>query len=312
MPESVSRRSVIATTASYADPHPVVQPPQCVADEIRMRGRLRIALVATLLLVAVPPAHAAAIGLTAAGRSLVPPGRDFAVRDSIRERNCIAGGTSVRCVEFTVETRNIRFAARLSVFIGNARRHGWTLARTRRYKNGGAVVYFKRGGFRAVLGLGTNALWSGGPVPTLVRVSLPATAKRVGLPPVTIVSHASAAAKRRFVTAANAACRSGIARLRRIARPTSPAAGAKRYRTELDRVIRSIASLTPPRGDERAVSRVLAEFRRFSQAVQSLIEAEGENALAAAAAIAVTAKRARTAAKAYGLNECAKLFGSGS
>src|SRR5439155_22118844 len=123
----------------------------------------------------------------------------------------------------------------LNLFIANARSHGWTLARTKRFTNGTAVVYLKRGGFRAALGLGSNTLWSGGPVTTLVRVSLPATAKHLGLPPVKIVSHATGPAKRRFVAAANAACRAGVARLMRIPRPASPAAGAKRFRAELDR-----------------------------------------------------------------------------
>ena len=275
-----------------------------------MRSRRRIAAVGALLFSLVPATSAAGTGLTAAGRSLVPSGRDFVVRDPIRERDCVAGRTSVRCVEFTVESRNVRFGVRLNLFIANARRHGWTLARTQRYKNGTAVVYLKQGGFRAVLGVGSNRLWSGGPVTTLVRVSLPATAKHLGLPPVTIVSHAGAKTKRRFVAAANAACRAGIARIMRIPKPTSPAAGAKRYRTELDRTIRALAALKPPASDERAVGRVLAEFRRFSQSVQWLIEAKGEDALGAAAAIAVTGKRARAAAKAYGLKDCAKLVGS--
>jgi hypothetical protein len=143
-----------------------------------------------------------------------------------------------------------------------------------------------------------------------VRVSLPSTAKHVGLPPVKIVSHADAGAKRRFVAAANSACRAGVARILRLGKASSPAAGAKRYRAEVDRTIRTIAALKAPAGDERAVSRVLAEFRRFSEAIQWLIEAKGEEALGAAAAIAVTAKRARAAAGAYGLTDCVKLVGS--
>jgi hypothetical protein len=273
-----------------------------------MRSR-PLAAVAALFFCAVPSAGAAGTELAAAGRSLVPAGRGFAVRDPIRERDCVAGRTSVRCVEFTVESRNVRFATRLNLFIANARGHGWTLARTKRFKNGTAVVYLKRGGFRAVLGLGSNTLWSGGPVTTLVRVSLPATAKHLGLPPVKIVSRAPALAKRHFVAAANAACRAGVGRMLRIPRAASPAAGAKRFRAELDRTIRALAALKPPPRDERAVARVLAEFRRFSQAIQLLIQAKGEDALGAAAAIAVTAKRARAAAKAYGLTQCAKLFG---
>ena len=274
-----------------------------------MRSRRRIA-IGVLFFCLVPSASAAGTGLTAAGRSLVPSGPDFAVRDPIRERDCVAGRTSVRCVEFTVESRNLRFAVRLNLFVANARRHGWTVARTQHFKNGGAVVYLKQGGFRGVLGLGSTTLWSGGPVTTLVRVSLPATAKHIGLPPVKIVSHATGSEKRRFVAAANGACRAGVARILRLGKASSPAAGAKRYRAELDRTIRAIAALKAPVGDERAVSRILAEFRRFSQAIQLLIEAKGEDALGAAAAIAVTAKRARAAARAYGLTDCVKLAGS--
>jgi hypothetical protein len=276
-----------------------------------MRSRPRIAAVSLAFLFCTAPcADAATTPLIAAGRSLVPSGRDFVVRDRIRERSCVAGRTSVRCVEFTVESRGVRFAARLSLFAATARGHGWTVARTRHFKNGGAVVYLKRGGFRAVLGLGNNRLWSGGPVITLVRVTLPATAQHVGLPPVRVDSRVTGPAKRRFVALANAACRAGVARVVRIPKATSPSAGAKRYRAELDRTIRAIAALTPPRGDEQAVSRVLAEFRRFSHAIQLLIETKGENALGAAAAIAVTGKRARAAAKAYGLSDCAKLVGA--
>jgi hypothetical protein len=276
-----------------------------------MRRRPRIAAVSlAFLFCAVACADAATTPLIAAGRSLVPAGRDFVVRDRIRERACVAGRTSVRCVEFAVESRTVRLTARLSLFAATARRHGWTLARTQHFNNGGAVVYLKRGAFRAVLGFGNNRLWSGGPVTTLVRVTLPATAQHVGLPPVRIDSRVTGPAKRRFVALANAACRAGVSRILHIPKATSPSAGAKRYRVELDRTIHAIAALRPPPEDERAVSRVLAEFRRFSQAIQLLIDAKGENALGAAAAIAVTGKRARAAANAYGLSDCAKLVGA--
>jgi hypothetical protein len=95
----------------------------------------------------------------------------------------------------------------------------------------------------------------------------------------------------------------------RLPRASSPTVGAKRVRAEIDRTTRALAALKPPRGDERVVLRVLAEFRGFSQAVQFLITAKGEDALGAAAAIAVSAKRARAAARGYGLMECVKLFG---
>jgi hypothetical protein len=114
--------------------------------------------------------------------------------------------------------------------------------------------------------------------------------------------------KQRFVGAANAACRSALQRVNRIPH-TTPSETAKRYRRELDRTINSISRQRPPRGDEQAVRRVLAEFRRFSRAIGYLITVKGENSLGAVAEIAVSSKRARKAAKAYELTDCLPLLG---
>jgi hypothetical protein len=128
----------------------------------------------------------------------------------------------------------------------------------------------------------------------------PSTRKSAGLPPVRVDSHATGAAKRRFVRAANAVCAATLVRVKRIPR-MSPEAMTQRYQRELERTIGSIDRLSPPRGDQLAVRQVLAEFRRFSQAIGYLITVKGENSLGVVAAIAVTGKRARRAATLYGL-----------
>jgi hypothetical protein len=246
--------------------------------------------------------------LSAAGRSLIPPDRTFLVREPIIERDCfVGGGKTARCVQFNVESVGLTYAARKRALLLNASRHGWTLVRKREYANSSAFLYFKRGQLAATLGIGPDAAGSAGRVPTWVKVMRPATQRQAGPSPVRIHSLATAAAKRRFVAAADAVCISALARMSRIPR-ASPAVTVKKYRGELDRAIRSIGKLSPPRGDKQAVRQMLTEFRRFSQAIGYLISAKGESSLAAVAAVAESGKRARKAARAYGLQACVGLF----
>ena len=231
------------------------------------------------------------------------------MRAKILERDCFVGnGQTARCVQFNIESVGLSSAARKRLLLLNASRHGWKLVRKREYGNSSAFLYLSRGDLRATLGVGPDAAGGGGRVPTWVEVTRPATRKSAQLPPVRIDSHATGAAKRHFVGAANAVCVSTLARVRRIPQ-TSPKVAVKKYRGELERAIGAIGRLSPPPGDERAVRQVLTEFSRFSQAIGYLISVKGENALGAAAAIAVTGKRARKAARSYGLTACLPLLG---
>jgi hypothetical protein len=250
----------------------------------------------------------APLSLPAAGRSLIPSDRSFLVRGPILERDCFVGnGKTARCVQFNIESVGLSAAARKRLLLLNASRHGWKLVRRREYGNSSAFLYLSREDLRATLGVGP-AEAGRERVPTWVEVTRPATRKSAQLPPVRIDSHATGAPKRRFVGAANAVCVSALARVKRIPH-TSPKVAVEKYRGELERAIGAIGRLSPPPGDERAVRQVLTEFRRFSQAIGYLISVKGENALGAAAAIAVTGKRARKAARAYGLTACLPLLG---
>jgi hypothetical protein len=272
--------------------------------------RLILAFAILTGLVLVPGGGAAgALSLPAAGRSLIPSDRSFFVRGRIFERDCFVGkGDTARCVRFNLESVGLSYAVRKRLLLRNASRHGWKLVREREYRNSSAFLYLSRGDLRATLGVGPDAAGSGGRVPTWVEVTRPSTRKSAGLPPVRVDSHATGAAKRRFVGAANAVCVATFARLKRIPQ-ASPTATVKKYRGELDRAIASIDRLSSPRGDELAVRQVLTEFRRYSQAIGYLITVKGESSLGVAAAIAVTGKRARKAATAYGLTACLPLFG---
>ena len=272
--------------------------------------RLMLALGILAAVVFVPVSGAvAALSLPAAGRSLIPSDRSFLVRGKILERDCFVGnGQTARCVQFNIESVGLSSAARKRLLLLNASRHGWKLVRKREYGNSSAFLYLSRGGLRATLGVGPDAAADRGRVPTWVQVTRPATRRSAHLPPVRIDSHATGAAKRHFVAAANAVCVSTLARVRRIPH-TSPKVAVKKYRGELERAIGAIGRLSPPPGDERAVRQVLTEFSRFSQAIGYLISVKGENALGAAAAIAVTGKRARKAARSYGLTACLPLLG---
>jgi hypothetical protein len=272
------------------------------------RLTLALGILAAVLFVPVSGAVAALL-LPAAGRSLIPSDRSFLVRGKILERDCFVGnGQTARCVQFNIESVGLSSAARKRLLLLNASRHGWKLVRTREYGNSSAFLYLSRGDLRARLGVGPDAAGGGGRVATWVEVTRPATRKPAQLPPVRIDSHATGAAKRHFVGAANAVCVSTLARVRRIPQ-TSPKVAVKKYRGELERAIGAIGWLSPPPGDERVVRQVLTEFSRFSQAIGYLISVKGDNALGAAAAIAVTGKRTRKAARSYGLTACLPLLG---
>jgi hypothetical protein len=282
-----------------------VKPRPAGADHIRV-GRVRASLALSVLAVAVFVPGASAGSLLTAGRSLIPADRSFLVRGPIVEHDCFVGhGQTARCVQFNIESIGLSYTARKRLLLMNASRQGWKLLRKREYRNSSAFIYLSRGDLRATLGVGPTAAGSGRRVPTWVQVTRPATRKSALPPPVAVHSHATGPAKRRFVDAANAACRSALERVKRIPHNT-PKAAAKKYREELDR---TISRQTPPRGDEQAVRQVLAEFRRFSRAIGYLITVKGENSLGAVAEIAVSSKRARTAAKAYKLTACLPLLG---
>lgn len=240
---------------------------------------------------------------------MIPADPSFLVRGPVLEHDCFVGnGKTARCVQFNIESVGLSYTLRKRLLLANATRHGWRLLRKREYRNSSAFIYLSRGDLRATLGVGPSEAGSGGRVPTWVQVTRPATRKSAVPPPVSIHSGTTGPMKQRFVSAANAACRSALQRVKRIPR-TTPKATAKRYRQELDRTIDSISRQKPPPGDEQAVRRVLAEFRRFSRAIGYLITVKGENSLGAVAEISVSSKRARKAAKAYELTACLPLLG---
>jgi hypothetical protein len=246
--------------------------------------------------------------LRAAGLSLVPAGRAFRLQEAVREHSCfIRKGVVAPCVQFTVRSRGVAYAPRKRLFIANARRRGWALTRRQQFSNHSAFLFFRRGKLRAKIGLGpddrTNVEQG-----NFVEVFIPSEAKPM-LPSLTIRSRATAADKHRFLVAANAACSRVAARLKRERPPKDPQVGVRRIRDEWRALVQRIATLRRPRGDEHAVERVLAEFRRYGSALDALLQAKGEDVLGAAAALSVFGKRARHVARAYGLTACVPLIG---
>jgi hypothetical protein len=67
------------------------------------------------------------------------------------------------------------------------------------------------------------------------------------------------------------------------------------------RALRELRALPVPRGDEQRVGTVLLHLERLQQATRALVDAEGEDALPAVAAIAVETDAVARAAKRYGL-----------
>jgi hypothetical protein len=68
-----------------------------------------------------------------------------------------------------------------------------------------------------------------------------------------------------------------------------------------------VAALEPPPGDERAVRRIVLEFRRFGRALRIFARVEGEITLAAAVGTFHQARRAEKAARRYGVIGCSEL-----
>jgi hypothetical protein len=144
----------------------------------------------------------------------------------------------------------------------------------------------------------------------LVHRALPLAAVAIALCAAGAAPAASPPAKQRFVASANAICGRSAARLKRLTRVPDLATRASRGFAELDRMIATIARLTPPRGDERTVTEILRRFRSFTAALRSFARTEqrGGDESAAVAQLVRVKTKARRAALGYGLRICAGLF----
>jgi hypothetical protein len=247
-------------------------------------------------------------GLRAAALSLVPPIASRAPDDAdLSEKDCTAGleERAPPCIHFFFPTEGVPLGERQRAVRGNAAQNGWRPWR-RNAKDG--FVYFRQGPYRARLAL--NADLPDGFVdrfPALNEIMVFDLSRQPAPEPPPDPSGWSAE-KRAFVAKANGICR-------RVTREVKPL--AKRGPSADANLIRvadvwgdgtdEIAALEVPPDDERAVERMILEFRRFERALRILTRVEGEMTLAAAVGTFQQAKRADKAARAYGVTGCSEL-----
>jgi hypothetical protein len=104
--------------------------------------------------------------------------------------------------------------------------------------------------------------------------------------------------KSAFVKSGNAAC----------ARVRAHMKGPDDVFSALSEGLRDLSALKPPEGEEQRVNRVLRPLRNLVRAADALNNDEiGEDALPAAVAVGLFARRFNEEASRYGLDKCAKL-----
>jgi hypothetical protein len=179
-------------------------------------------------------------------------------------------------------------ATRMASLRELAERRGWRVVRTSRTASGGQLE-LARPPFHARYAIARGLLAGSGEFVDLRVIGPPTTL------PSTANTTAWSEAKRRYVVAANAVCMrtlSGHAR--------KPA----RLAAALAKTAAGLTALTPPPGDEPAVTTFLRPLRRLAVAVKALNAARDEEALPAAVAVGEYTKQFNEAASRYGLARC--------
>ncbi len=248
-------------------------------------------------------------GLREVALSLVPPSASEPPSEKdLSEKDCTAGVDErpPPCIHFFFPTRGVPLAERRRAVHENAAQNGWRLWPRPGSPDG--FIYFRRGPYRARLTTGADL-----PddlvdrMPALHEVMVFDLSRQPPPEPPPDPSGWSPE-KRAFVKEVDAIC----ARVNREARPLRPRRGhadaglirlAAIWRDATD----DVAALEPPPGDERAVHRIVLEFRRFERALRIFARVEGEMTLAAAVGTFYQARRAEKAARRYGVTGCSEL-----
>jgi hypothetical protein len=248
-------------------------------------------------------------GLREAALSLVPPiASEPPSEEDLAEKDCTAGVEErpPPCVQFFFPTEGVPFAERERAVRENAAGNGWRP--WPRPDSPDGFIYFRRGPYRARLALNSD-LPDGfvDRMPALNEIMVVDLSRQPPPEPAPDPSEWSGD-KRAYVAKVDAIC----ARVNRQVKPLEMR-GAKADANLLKladlwgRGTDEIAALAPPSGDERAVTQIVREFRRFERALRILARVEGEMTLAAAVGTFEQAKRADKAARAYGVTGCSEL-----
>jgi hypothetical protein len=248
-------------------------------------------------------------GLREAALSLVPAiASEPPSEDDLAEKDCTAGVDErpPPCIHFFFPTQGVTLAERERAVHENAVRNGWRPWRRKGLSEG--FTWLRRGPYRARLAL--NPDHPNGFVDRLPALNEIMVFDLSRQPPPEPPPDPSgwSAEKRAFVARANAIC----ARVNRDVKPLEMR-GAKRDRDVLrlagiwGDATDDVAALEPPAGDERAVAKIVVEFRRFERVLRILARVEGEMTLAAVVATFEQAKRAHKAAFRYGISGCSEL-----
>jgi hypothetical protein len=232
--------------------------------------------------------------------ALLPEGVKVSGAQSTRERHCLDNGVYEPCAEFSVDAFGPS-GDRRGPYARRARQHGWRVVRFDTEENG-ARLLLERGRLRARITLTSYGF-------DRIRVSDPAQRRPI-VEPVMVAPVSAAAARARFVGAAESACGRFKARI-----ATVPMTGIsnpdtfRRVVVEFERFVTEIASLRVPPGEERAVRRLRTELRNYAKVLRMLETSEEEEALAAATGIVVQGNRAEDAMRQYGLRACKGITG---
>ena len=246
-------------------------------------------------------------GLREAALSLVPPvAAEPPKAEDLAEKDCTAGldERPPPCIDFFFPTRGVPLAERERSVAETVAQNGWKPWRRKGLPEG--FLYFTRGPYRARIALSPDhPAVVGDRLPVANEIQVYDLARQPAPEPPPDPTGWSAE-KREFVTAANAIC----ARANRAIAPLATGGAPKeadvirRFADLWGEATDEIAALEPPPGDERAVAKIVLEFRRFEKVLRLLVRVEGEMALAAVVGTFEQAKRAHKTARAYGLTIC--------
>jgi hypothetical protein len=225
--------------------------------------------------------------------------------EDLAEKDCTAGVDErpPPCIDFFFPTRGVPLAERERSVAETAARNGWKPWQRKGLPEG--VLYFTRGPYRARIALSPdNPAVVGDRLPVANEIQVYDLARQPAPEPPPDPSGWSAE-KREFVAAANAICARANRRMAPLATGRAPVeADVIRLADLWGEATDEIAALEPPPGDERAVAKIVREFRRFERIVRVLARIEGEMTLAAAVGTFEQAKLAHKTARAYGLTAC--------
>jgi hypothetical protein len=136
--------------------------------------------------------------------------------------------------------------------------------------------------------------------PVLVALAFAAVAAGCGPAPENRGAAASGLTRQEYLVRADAICNRMLEESKSLAgRP--PTQQMQLVLAIQSRMIDRLRKLTPPPGDEQAVSSVLLQLDRLQAATHALVETEGEEVLGATAAIAVEMDAVDQASRRYGL-----------